>query len=133
MSIFCWPSPFIAVILRFPTFSSRFINSICLFYITIFLLIPVLLAKKPHHRILTRSLDIWYWLPIFVDFKQAYNSIERLKLYTLLLNYDVSPKHVRLMKKTMNDTICQLKVGGELTERFAAGIRIGTDVLELGS
>lgn len=55
---------------------------------------------------------------MFVDFKQAYDSINREKLYTIMLNMNIPPKLVRLVRTTMLNTLCSVKINGELTEQF---------------
>lgn len=55
---------------------------------------------------------------LFVDFKQAYDSIDRSKLYTIMLDFDVPSKLVRLVRVTMQGSQCQVRVMGELTGNF---------------
>jgi sorting nexin-29 len=55
---------------------------------------------------------------LFVDFKQAYDSINREKLYRILLTFDIPAKLVKLIKATMNNTKCRVRIGGQLTDEF---------------
>lgn len=43
---------------------------------------------------------------LFVDFKQAYDSIDRSKLYMIMLDLDIPPKLVRLVRATMLNSQC---------------------------
>jgi hypothetical protein len=53
---------------------------------------------------------------IHVDFKQAYDSIQRKKLYTIIYEFGLPPKLVRLVRVTMTGTEAQVKVETELTD-----------------
>jgi endonuclease/exonuclease/phosphatase family metal-dependent hydrolase/ribosomal protein S28E/S33 len=55
---------------------------------------------------------------IFVDFKQAYDSIDRTVLYTILLDLGIPAKLVRLIKLTMTGSISQVRVQNDLTASF---------------
>jgi sorting nexin-29 len=55
---------------------------------------------------------------IYVDFKQAYDSIQRNKLYTVMYELGLPPKLVRLVRATMTGTEAQVKVQTELTDTF---------------
>jgi sorting nexin-29 len=46
---------------------------------------------------------------IHVDFKQAYDSIKRKKLYTIMYEFGLPPKLVRLVRATMTGTEAQVK------------------------
>jgi hypothetical protein len=55
---------------------------------------------------------------IYVDFKQAHDSIQRKKLYTIMYEFGLPPKLVRLVRATMTGTEAQVKVQTELTDTF---------------
>ena len=55
---------------------------------------------------------------IFIDFKQAYDCIDRRKLEIILRSFGIPPKLVNLIKVTMTDTINQVKIQNELTDSF---------------
>jgi hypothetical protein len=55
---------------------------------------------------------------IYVDFKQAYDSTQRKKLYTIMYEFGLSPKLVRVIRATMTGTEAQVKVQIELTDTF---------------
>jgi sorting nexin-29 len=55
---------------------------------------------------------------IYVDFKQAYDSIQRKKLYTIMYEFGLPPKLVRLVRATMTDTESQVKVQTDPTDTF---------------
>lgn len=55
---------------------------------------------------------------LFIDFKQAYDSINRSELINILVNFNIPTKLVRLVKLTMENTVCQVKVGRELGQEF---------------
>jgi sorting nexin-29 len=55
---------------------------------------------------------------IYVDYKQAYDSIQREKLYTIMYEFGLPPKLVRLVRATMTGREAQVKVQTELTNTF---------------
>jgi sorting nexin-29 len=55
---------------------------------------------------------------IYVDFKQAYDSIQRKKLYTIMYEFGLPLMLVRLVRATMTGTEAQVKVQTELTDTF---------------
>lgn len=64
---------------------------------------------------------------LFIDFKQAYDSIEREQLYRALNNLQIPRKLIRLIRMTLQDTINMVKVNGELSRKFIvrSGLRQG--------
>ena len=60
-----------------------------------------------------RDIDVYQ---IFVDFRQAYDSINRDKLYTIMHEFGIPGKLVRLTQVTMQQTEAQVKVDSQLTE-----------------
>lgn len=55
---------------------------------------------------------------MFVDFKQAYDSISREKLYTILRDFDIPSKLVRIIRATMQNTTGHVRIGGKLSDSF---------------
>ncbi len=64
---------------------------------------------------------------IFVDFKQAYDSIDREALWKILTELGIPMKYVRLIQECYKDTNCQVRFGGQLSESFNVenGLRQG--------
>jgi hypothetical protein len=56
---------------------------------------------------------------LFVDFRQAYDSIIRGKLYEAMRELRIPAKIIRLVSMTLRDTKCMVKIEGELTRDFA--------------
>lgn len=67
---------------------------------------------------------------LFVDFKQAYDSVKRKKLYQTLMEMEFPSKLIRLVQMTLTNTKCQVKIEGKLSKEFEVnqGLRQG-DVL----
>jgi sorting nexin-29 len=55
---------------------------------------------------------------IYVDFKQAYDSVQRKKLFTIMYEFGLPPKLVRLVRATMRGAEAQMKVQTQLTDTF---------------
>ena len=53
---------------------------------------------------------------LFVDFKAAYDSIDRRSLYAAMEELNVSQKLIALVKATMNNTQCRVKIQNKLSE-----------------
>lgn len=66
-------------------------------------------------------------MKIFVDFKSAYDSIKRDKLYEALQEFNIPPKLVRLVKLTMSDVRCQVRIQSDCSQEFPSnkGLRQG--------
>lgn len=64
---------------------------------------------------------------LFVDFKAAYDSIIKEKMYEALRVMGIPRKIIRLVKMTLNDTRCAVKINGEISESFEVkrGVRQG--------
>jgi hypothetical protein len=52
---------------------------------------------------------------IYVEFRQAYDSIQRKKLYTIMYEFGLPPKLVRLVRVTMTGTEAQVKFQSSVT------------------
>ena len=61
------------------------------------------------------------------DFKVAYDSIARVKLYDAMSLFGIPVKLIRLVSMTMTNVTCQVKVDGKLSGPFATteGLRQG--------
>jgi hypothetical protein len=53
-----------------------------------------------------------------IDFKKAYDSVKKEALYTILLEFDVPKKLVRLIKMCLNETYCKVRMGKLLSDKF---------------
>jgi hypothetical protein len=55
---------------------------------------------------------------LFIDFKQAYNSIYRNKLYEILYEFQIPGKLIRLVSMSLTNTKGKVAVQGEITDKF---------------
>jgi sorting nexin-29 len=55
---------------------------------------------------------------LFIDFKKAYDSIEREVLYNILLEFGIPKKLVRLIKMCLNETYSKVRIGKLLSDKF---------------
>ena len=64
---------------------------------------------------------------LFVDFKQALDSVDRYKLYQVMEDMKIPYKLIRLVKMTKKNTTARVKVTNKLSNRFSfnAGVRQG--------
>jgi hypothetical protein len=64
---------------------------------------------------------------LFVDFKQAFDSIDRYKLYQTMEEMKIPHKLIRMIKMTMKNTTARVKVTNTLGNSFTfnAGVRQG--------
>ena len=60
-----------------------------------------------------REVHLW-----FVDFKQAYDSIIRRKLWAALVEFDIPTKLIQLIKECNTETNCRVKFATTLKESF---------------
>ena len=67
---------------------------------------------------------------MFMDFKQAYDSVSRASLWTILREMDIPEKLVRLTAMCCNGSRCCFRVGGENTKVFEVrtGLRQGCPI-----
>jgi len=85
-------------------------------------------------QLLERCRD--YKVPLslcFVDISKAYDSVDRPSLIQVLPHYDVPCKVARLVEALYDDTKCQVRVGGQLSEAFEVktGVRQGCPLSSL--
>ena len=62
---------------------------------------------------------------LFVDFKQAFDSIDRYKLYQVMEDMKIPHKLIRLVRMTMKNTTARVRVTNKLSNSstFNAGVR----------
>jgi hypothetical protein len=60
---------------------------------------------------------------LFIDFKEACDSVRREVLYNILLEFGISKNLVRLIKMCLNETYIKVRVGKLLCGKFP--IQIG--------
>ena len=61
----------------------------------------------------------------FVDFKTAFDSIDRQFIWRSLQHYGLPDKYIRIMKASFSHTICAVRVNGELTDWFTVNSGTG--------
>ena len=55
---------------------------------------------------------------LFIDFKKAYDSVRREALYSILIEFGIPKKLVRLIKMCLTETYSRFRVGKNLSEIF---------------
>jgi sorting nexin-29 len=55
---------------------------------------------------------------LFIDFKTAYDKVNRNQLYKAILELGIPPKLVRLTQAMMEGTTCKVKIQNEISESF---------------
>jgi hypothetical protein len=55
---------------------------------------------------------------LFIDFKEAYDSVRREVLYNILIEFGIPMKLVRLIKVFLNETCSRVQVGKHLCDMF---------------
>jgi sorting nexin-29 len=70
---------------------------------------------------------------LFIDFKKAYDSVKREVLYSILLEFGIPNKLVRLIKMCLNETYHKVHVGKLLSDKFPIqnGLKQGDALLPL--
>lgn len=56
---------------------------------------------------------------MFIDFKQAYDSIDRSKMYNALINLEIPVKIVKLIKMTLENSCSSVTTDGIISEKFS--------------
>jgi len=64
---------------------------------------------------------------LFVDFKQAFDSINRFKVLECMAEFGIPDKLIRLVKMTLSDTLCKVKIQNKTSNAFQVrfGVRQG--------
>ena len=85
---------------------------------------PTAFNTKPFLLLVDGDLDLHM---LFVDFKQAFDSIVRYKLYQVMEDMKIPHKLIRLVKMTIKNTTARVKVTNKLSNSFTfnAGVRHG--------
>jgi len=55
---------------------------------------------------------------LFIDFEKAYDSVRREIFYSILIEFGVPRKLVRLIKMCLTETYSRVRVGKNLSDRF---------------
>jgi len=55
---------------------------------------------------------------LFIDFKKAYDSIRRKKLYSILIRFEIPKKLVQLVKMCLNDRTRRVRIGNNMSDSF---------------
>ena len=55
---------------------------------------------------------------LFIDFKEAYDSVRRDVLYKILIEFGIPRKLVRLIKMSLTGTYSRVRVGKNVSDRF---------------
>lgn len=55
---------------------------------------------------------------LFVDFKSAYDSVIKTKLYQAIGEFQIPPKIIRMVKAIMTKVICKVRIQDEISESF---------------
>jgi len=54
----------------------------------------------------------------FIDFRKTYDSVRRGVLYSILIEFAIPMKLVRLIKMCLNETYCRVRVSKNLSDMF---------------
>jgi hypothetical protein len=70
---------------------------------------------------------------LFIDFTQAFDSVNREKLFEIMFEYRTSKKLIRLVQMSMTTTTANVKVGNNLGKEFEfnKGVKQGAACLQL--
>jgi hypothetical protein len=55
---------------------------------------------------------------IYIDFKKAYDSVRRKVLYSILIQFGVPMKLIRLIKMCLNETYSKARIDKHLSDNF---------------
>src|SRR6201999_1518719 len=83
-------------------------------------------ARKVHHRhhdtirqIMEKSWEFNITIhQLFVDFKQAYDSLDRNVFFSIMEEFCIPMKLIRLTKATLMDTKCRILIQNSLSDPF---------------
>ena len=70
---------------------------------------------------------------LFIDFKKAYDSVRREVLYTILIEFGIPAKLVRLIKISLTETYSRVRVSKNVSDRFPIrnGLKQGDALLPM--
>jgi hypothetical protein len=55
---------------------------------------------------------------LFIEFRKAYDSVKEEVLYSILLEFGIPKKLVKLIKMSLNETYSKVRVGKHLPDKF---------------
>ena len=84
----------------------------------------VFLLKQNLEKCYEHNMDVHM---LFIDFKQAFDSINRKKIWTALRSFGISEKLIRLVKETLTETKGRVRIHNQLTDAFevTSGVKQG--------
>jgi hypothetical protein len=63
---------------------------------------------------------------LFIDFKKAYDSVRRIVLYNILIEFGIPTKIVRLIKMCLNETHSRVHIGKNMCQvYYSCGLKQG--------
>ena len=112
--------------------STEFVRNLNLLIICVFrtafpVYILLLWVNTIMWQILEKMADNHDTYHLFINFKATYDSIARVKLYDDMSSFGIPAKLIRLVRMTMINVTCQVRVVGKLSGPFATtkGLRQG--------
>jgi sorting nexin-29 len=77
--------------------------------------------------VLEKAYEFGTDLHLFIDFKQAYDTVDIKYLFEVLKEFGIPTKLVNLIKMTLTDSSCRVKIQGQLSSNFKVkvGLRQG--------
>ncbi|KAJ4447112.1 hypothetical protein ANN_09112 [Periplaneta americana] len=110
------PSSEPSVSRRHLNFAANYVETVatialyCVVCILVVLIVEYILEKKLEYKGTVHQL--------FIDFKNAYDSVKREVLYNILIEYGIPKKLVRLIKMCLNETYSRVSIGQILSDAF---------------
>ena len=67
---------------------------------------------------------------LFIDFENAFDSVNRIKVFRILEDYNVPGKLIKLIMLTLTNTVAKIKIGNSYTEfiKVNSGVRQGDPI-----
>jgi hypothetical protein len=66
---------------------------------------------------------------LFIDFKNAFDSVRREALYNILIEFGMPRKLVRLIKMCLNETYSRVRIGKNLFESLPLRMALNKEML----